>query len=160
MMRTDASERLIHLINKIEDCCTAAASCAAEAATLLIDDQPTQAAGRQSRTGGNVGPAPSTAESRPTADPGSMSIVWHGRRCALGQTTLFKLFSRLSRQANAYVSYDQLLSDVWGGAKADETIRSAVRHLKRRLKDAGMGELADAIRGENHHYVLLLDPPL
>ena len=37
------------------------------------------------------------------------------------------------------------------------SIRSAMRHLKRRLIDSGMSDLAVAIHGENHHYVLLLD---
>ena len=86
-----------------------------------------------------------------------MTVTWHGKACPLRQTTLFRLFARLLRRPNAYVSYEELLADVWGGVKADGTIRSAVRHLKRRLADAGMRELADAIEGRNQHYVLLLD---
>ena len=51
------------------------------------------------------------------------------------------------------------MEDVWDGVKADETIRSVVRHLKLRLRDADMAELAAAISGRNHHYALMLDPP-
>ena len=93
----------------------------------------------------------------PFADPTSFCIVWRNRSCHLGSTTSFKLFARLLRRANHYVSYDHLLRDVWScNVKSDDTIRSAVRQLRRKLSSARMGPLARAIKGEGQHYGLFL----
>lgn len=93
----------------------------------------------------------------PHVEPASFSVVWKRRRCPLGYTTSFRLMERLLRRADQYVSYDQLREDVWlGENRSGDTVRSAVRQLKKKLRDAGMPELASAIRGQGHHYGLML----
>jgi len=96
---------------------------------------------------------------RPVADQSSFSVVWDGRRCYLGRTLPFGFFERLARRPNQYVTYEQLLEDVWDGPRSYDAIRSVVRDLRRKLKGAGMGDLADAIDGSNRQcYGLILDP--
>ena len=56
------------------------------------------------------------------------------------------------------MTYERLLQDVWDGPRSNEAIRSVVRDLRRKLKSAGMGDLADAIDGSNREcYGLILD---
>lgn len=80
------------------------------------------------------------------------------RLMLLGYTVLCKLVDRLSRRPNQFVTFDQHLRDVWdGGFRSPDTIRSAVRNLRQRLSDAGMNELAAAIRGRAGRYGLILN---
>jgi DNA-binding response OmpR family regulator len=91
-------------------------------------------------------------------DDSRFTVCWSGRECHLGATVLFRLFRRLARPANKYVSIEHLLEDVWGDEPTeDATVRSSVRNLRRKLEDAGMAELARAIQGTSGHYRLLLD---
>jgi DNA-binding response OmpR family regulator len=90
-------------------------------------------------------------------DDDRFTVRWNGDECDLGSTVLFRLFRRLARPANRYVSVGRLLEDVWGDDELSESaVRSAVRHLRRKLEHAGMTELAEAIRGQPGHYGLLL----
>lgn len=90
-------------------------------------------------------------------DDSRFTVRWNGAECHLGSTVLFRLFRRLARPANRYVSVGRLLEDVWGDDELSETaVRSAVRHLRRKLERAGMKELADAIQGQPGHYGLLI----
>ncbi len=95
---------------------------------------------------------------RPLVDTSTFSVFWAGKTCPLRRTILFRLAERLARQPNQYITADQLLRDVWeGGIKSPETIRSAVRHLRQRLSNAGMEDLAAAIHGSGGRYGLILD---
>lgn len=97
---------------------------------------------------------------RPITDSGAMTVTWRGRSCKLGNTMLFRLMERLARRPCWRFSYSRLINEVWDGqCRSDETIRSTVRHLKLRLKGAGMGGLAKAIRSDKRHYRLELDEP-
>lgn len=158
-MSIDTLGDLTLLIARIAECCGTAAECAEEARALL-ERWPASGDAKQTRRNHAVSlPMTDDGRRRAVADNCSMTVRWRGKTCPLAQPTLFRLFVRLLRRPNTYVSYDQLMADVWDGMKADDTIRSAVRHLKARLREAGMGDLAAAIQGRNHHYVLLLDPP-
>lgn len=91
-------------------------------------------------------------------DPGTLSVRWDGRECVLGASIGFRLMERLARRPGRYVSHDQLLEDVWRCFRSTSTVRSAVRDLRRRLADSGMGDLAERIDGTHRgHYALLLD---
>ena len=95
--------------------------------------------------------------SRLVVDEARFSVGWEGASCYLGYTIPFKLLRRLARRPNHFVSCDQLRQDVWLGVdRADSTIRSEVRHLRRKLVAAGCGELAAKLCGRNGHYALLL----
>lgn len=101
---------------------------------------------------------PTALFNRPITDPGAATVTWHGRTCKLGQSLLFRLMDRLARRPGHYLSFDRLVRDVWEGHMvSDEAIRSAVRHLKRRLKQASMRGLAVAIRSDRRHYFLDLE---
>lgn len=93
----------------------------------------------------------------PRVDQSRFCIHWRGRSCFLGHTKCFRLFVCLLRRTDHYVAYDHLLRDVWNGdVKSPETVRSAIRELKRRLSRARMARLAGAIRGQGRHYGLIL----
>lgn len=94
---------------------------------------------------------------RPLLDQTTLQVTWNGKSLHLGHTRAFGLLSRLARCPNQYVTHLDLLSDVWDNEDlSTATIRSAVRHLRRRLRDGNMGELAAAIRGHNGRYILCL----
>jgi DNA-binding response OmpR family regulator len=88
----------------------------------------------------------------------TFEVRWKDCHCRLGPTTPFRLVQRLARRPNLYVTYQQLIDDVWDGQPRSETaIRSAVRELRRSLRDAGMHAVADAIHGQARCYGLMLD---
>jgi DNA-binding response OmpR family regulator len=84
---------------------------------------------------------------RPVADRPSYSICWRGKTCFLGNTLPFRLFAQLAHHPNRFYTYDELLCDVWKGCRSQEAIRSVVKVLRRKLREAGMGDLATAISG-------------
>jgi len=83
----------------------------------------------------------------PVVDRTLLSIRWRGRSCFLGNTLPLKLFERLVRRPNQYVSYADLLNDVWEGPRSFSAIRSVVKVLRQRLCAAEMPDLAAAIDG-------------
>ena len=94
---------------------------------------------------------------RPLLDDSTLCVIWKGRSLRLGHTMAFRVLERLSRRPNQFVTHHDLLQDVWEDDLLElATIRSTVRHLRRRLRDGGMEELATAIRGHNGRYILEL----
>lgn len=90
-------------------------------------------------------------------DTEMLTITFQGKSCFLGNTLPFRFFVRLARRPNTYVTYEDLLSDVWDGTRTDEAIRSVVKTLRSKLREAKMGVLADAIDGSvPGHYGLKL----
>ena len=89
-------------------------------------------------------------------DEAVFSVILGKRRCFLGNTLPFRFFVRLHRQPNLYVSYEQLLVDVWEDQfRTREAIRSVAKDLRSRLRRDQMNELADAIDGSvAGHYAL------
>jgi len=94
---------------------------------------------------------------RLVVSPATFSVEWRDRRCDLGSSILFKLIQRLSRRPGRYFTYDILMEDVWERRCSNTTVRSAIKRLRRALRDAGMPELAAAIRGRRECYGLFLD---
>jgi len=93
----------------------------------------------------------------PYVDHATFSIRWHGSTCGMGATIPLRLFERLCRRPNCFVCHENLLQDVWQGArKSENTVRSTVRRLKRILEGAGMSDLAQSIRCEGGRYALML----
>lgn len=90
-------------------------------------------------------------------DTEMLTITFQGKSCFLGNTLPFRFFVRLARRPNTYVTYEDLLSDVWDGVRTDEAIRSVVKTLRSKLREAEMSYLADAIDGSvPGHYGLKL----
>jgi len=90
-------------------------------------------------------------------DSAMCAIEWDGRRCVLGPSLQFRLLHRMAQHPGRYFKYDLLIREVWGRTCDDTTVRTAVARLRRMLRDAGMADLADAIRGRDHCYGLFLD---
>jgi DNA-binding response OmpR family regulator len=92
-------------------------------------------------------------------DPAVLSVHFRGKVCFLGNTLPFKFLCRLAQRPNAYVTYEDLLAEVWEGVRSDDAVRSVAKALRRRLRQAGLGELANAIDGTApSHYALKLPP--
>jgi len=90
-------------------------------------------------------------------DRGLFSVTFQGKECFLGNTFPFKFLSHLAQQPNKYVSYEELLADVWQGVRSDSTVRSAVKTLRSKLRQSGLADLATAIDGSVFgHYALKL----
>ncbi len=90
-------------------------------------------------------------------DRATLSVIWQGRTCFLGNTLLFWFFNRLAQSRNRYVSHVDLLDDVWGGQRQSATIRGVAKRLRDRLVESGMEELADSIDGTvSGYYGLML----
>jgi DNA-binding response OmpR family regulator len=90
-------------------------------------------------------------------DHDTLSIRWRGRTCCLGNTLAFWFFERLARCPGQLISHQQLLHEVWDGVRSKEAIRSVVKVLRQKLREAGMDELAAAVDGSSReHYGLKL----
>ncbi|MCK4624698.1 MAG: winged helix-turn-helix transcriptional regulator [Phycisphaerae bacterium] len=94
---------------------------------------------------------------RPKINPATFAVEWRGLECDLGPSILFKLIQQLARRPGRYFTYDILMEDIWKQRCSNTTVRSAVKRLRRALRDAGMPELAAAIRGHGECYGLFLD---
>ena len=151
MSKTDHQDKIEEVVHGLADLHAQSALYLDELRALMTA-APTQSSGCcccERDRGGNH---------HPVADHSSLSVVWEGRRCYLGRTLLFRFFERLARRPNQYVTYERLLQDVWDGPRSNEAIRSVVRDLRRKLKGAGMDDLAGAIDGSNREcYGLILD---
>jgi DNA-binding response OmpR family regulator len=90
-------------------------------------------------------------------DPTLFSVTFRGKACFLGNTLPFRVLVRLAQRPNTYVSYEDLLSEVWNGIRSDAAVRSVVKTLRLKLRAAGMSDLAAAIDGAaSGHYSLKL----
>src|SRR5262245_57791326 len=86
-----------------------------------------------------------------------LTIEFRGRSCFLGNTLPFRLFARLAQRPNAYLTYEELFSEVWQCDRSDDAVRSAVKRLRAAFRQSGMAELAAAIDGSvPGHYALRL----
>ena len=93
----------------------------------------------------------------PIADQTTFTVAWRGRSCFLGNTLLFRLFARLLRSRNRYVSHVDLLDEVWDGQREVSVVRGVAKRLRDQLTKAGMEDLAHAIDGTtSRHYGLML----
>jgi DNA-binding response OmpR family regulator len=88
----------------------------------------------------------------------TLMVEFRGKRCFLGNTVTLRLFRRLLQGRNRFIRHDELLRQVWQGIRAPSTIRSAVKLLRKQLRDAGMKDVANAIDGHvAGHYALIVD---
>ena len=91
---------------------------------------------------------PADDHRRPVIDDARLTVTFRGRTCRLGHTLPFRLLARLARRPGCYVTHNDLLADVWDGVRrSDSVVRVTVKVLRRKLRDAGMGDLAAAIDG-------------
>jgi DNA-binding response OmpR family regulator len=92
-----------------------------------------------------------------TISSAMLSVTFRGKTCFLGYTLPFKLLAYLAQRPNTFVSYEELLSDVWQCVVSEGAVRSVVKKLRCLLRNAGLAELANAIDGSAYgHYALKL----
>jgi DNA-binding response OmpR family regulator len=156
MLTQGELQRLIQLHEEIASALATATMCEDEVRAVLADGLR-----RSSLTHGLASPrhAKHALSEEPILEHAAFAVRWNGERCTLGRTVRFKLLAVLWRCRNRIVTDEQLLREVWDGVRSDDTIRSTVRHLKRKLAAAGLGRLASAIRGRRRGYELVIDPP-
>lgn len=148
------TSRILVLIEQLRTAHSDALSCLEEMQALLVE-KPTTAV---PLAGGNV-PA-GRAESILVVDEQTCSIAWKRKACRLGPGICFRFFAFLARHPDRYFTYEQLLLFVWEDqTRTDSAIRTVVRDLRREFREAGLAELADAIRGRAHTYGLFLHSP-
>lgn len=119
--------------------------------TRALDLQPPQPLPKTGmRSGGR--------EDAPSIDHELLSIVHKGRRCFLGNTIPFRLMVKLVGRPNRYFRYAELLSEIWEGVRTDAAVRSVVKVLRSKLRQAELHELASALDGSvPGHYGLMLE---
>jgi DNA-binding response OmpR family regulator len=101
--------------------------------------------------------APAEWYARPVMNEGPRTVTWQGRTCRLGPKLLFRLMARLARQPGDCITFDKLQVEVWKSCVSPDAIRKGVQRLKERLIDAGMSDLAKAIKSDRLSYYLDLN---
>jgi DNA-binding response OmpR family regulator len=158
MKTTNNLERALLLLSRIAEAHTTAAIAVAEMRAMVVKES--EAARRRSSKPWWERPADGTAGyQRPMIDHSTFTVEWRGRKCRLGHHLSLKLLDRLCRRPGQYISHEEFLHEVWEARRSPETIRSAIRELRRRLRAANMSELADAIQAQGSCYGLILYPP-
>jgi DNA-binding response OmpR family regulator len=86
-----------------------------------------------------------------------LTVNHRGKSCFLGNTLPYRFLARLAECPNTYVSYEDLLAEVWQNKRSDSAVRSVVKILRDKLRKAGMNDLSLAIDGRvAGHYALRL----
>ena len=127
-----------------------------EEAFSLICDEPTMERLEYFRNFFHSATAPSP--NYVIVDQGHLSVAYHGKTCFLGSSLPFRFLAYLAGRPNIYVTYTDLLEEVWLGCKrSDAAVRSTAKVLRSKLRRAGLGDLAEAIDGsEPGHFALKL----
>lgn len=86
-------------------------------------------------------PEPPTDHPHPVIDRSRFTVSFRGHSCRLGNTIPFRFLARLAQTPELYVIHQALIDDLWDGVCSDDALRSVVKHLRRRLRAAGLGEL-------------------
>jgi len=156
MKSIKALEREIQLLSQIAEAQTMAAIATAELRAMALKELEIARNQQSHRYAPDRKTEFHAPWSRPIIDHSTFCVEWNGQRCRLGNRLALKLLNRLARWPGQYVSHDELLRDVWDARRSPETIRSAVRDLRRRLRRGKMSALAAAIHSERKSYVLVL----
>jgi DNA-binding response OmpR family regulator len=156
MKTTNNLERATLLLSRIAEAHTTAAIAVAELRAILTkqSSRPHGSSSARSYRENSIGETGQNL--RPMIDHSTFCVEWEGRTCRLGHRLSLKLLDRLCRRPGQYIPHEEFLHEVWEARRSPETIRSAIRELRRRLRAAKMGELADAIHGHGKCYGLML----
>ena len=91
-------------------------------------------------------------------DRDRLTVSFRDKSCFLGNTLPFRLVDYLARHLNTYLTYTDLLENVWECRCTDSAIRSVVKRLRSSLRQSGMDDLANAVDGSvPGRYALRLD---
>ena len=153
-MNTDRRDSIRDSLRRLAEAHTVTLEVMERTYTLLCEElslNPQECLNRPAAT------EPPADHPHPVIDPSRFTVTFRGRTCALGNTMAFRFLARLAERPNRYVSHQHLYEDVWDGQRSADAVRSVVRTLRQKLRQAHLGELADAIDGsEPGHYALRL----
>jgi len=91
----------------------------------------------------------------PAVDEDGLRACFRDKGCFLGSTIELKLFRRLALRPGAYLSMETLLADVWdGNTRRRNTVHKCASTLRKKLRDAGMGELLDIDGSQRGHIAM------
>ncbi len=157
-MTTDLASRIDVLTRQLTENIMGAALCAQEIVTIVREIRDGERRHDASGNGARLHEA--RPAHRPLVDESTLSVIWNGKTLHLGHTKSFWLLARLTRSANRYVTHLDLLQEIWDDEFTDTTVlRAGVRRLRVKLRDGGMGDLADAVIGHHGRYILNLSAP-
>jgi DNA-binding response OmpR family regulator len=156
MKSTNNLERAILLLSRIAEAHTTAAIAVAELRVMLTKESVAAYGQSSSRSYREKSTGRTDQHLRPMIDHSTFCVEWEGRTCRLGNRLSLKLLDRLCRRPGQYIPHEEFLHEVWEARRSPETIRSAIRDLRQRLRAADMGELANAIHGHGKCYALML----
>ena len=143
--------RLSALSGQLADNLMAAVLCAEEIRGVVREHVDDESAPRSFHAGSALTGRPE----RPVLNESTKRVDWKGKSAHLGHTLYFQILERIARRPNQYVTHQDLMRDVWENEELGvSTLRSVVRHLRQKLRDEDMHELARAIRGHNGRYIL------
>jgi hypothetical protein len=93
----------------------------------------------------------------PVIDPDEQfTIRWRGYPCYLGDNDSFRIMRRIIEAKNRMASREEIGLAIGSDYFTDEALRQAASRLKKKLKEAGLGELAARLKTtENGKYVYL-----
>ena len=153
-MDADTTRRLNALAGKLAEALMTADFCAREIQATVRTEVDEADLGH--RPGGFVPRPPNPGyHPHPLIDQSRFTVTLGGRTCRLGNTIPFRFLARLVKSPGRYVSHEQLIDDVWDGQGSDDALRSVAKHLRRRLREAGLDDLAGAINGLTPGYFVL-----
>lgn len=157
-MTAEKVRKLVVLSRQLTESLMRAALCAkeiGEVANAQTDDDGTDVGGGSNGNGHRRNGAKS--QQRPLLDEATLSVIWRGRTLHLGHTQGFWLLARLAHCPNQYITHLDLLQEIWDDEFADTgLLRAGVQRLRMKLREGGMGDLADAIAGHHGRYMLNL----
>jgi DNA-binding response OmpR family regulator len=153
-MEADTARKLNALASQLAEALMTAATCAQEIRAAVRTEVDEADLGQ--RPDGLVPRPPNPVDHpHPVVDRARFTVTLGGRTCRLGNTIPFRFLARLADSPGRYVSHEQLIEDVWDGHGSDDALRSVVKHLRRRLREAGLDDLAGAIDGLTPGYFVL-----
>ncbi len=156
-MTPEKVRKLSILSRQLSESLMRAALCTKEISEIARDETDAAADGRPDANGNGRRRSGVKTQQRPLLDEATLSVIWRGRTLHLGHTQGFWLLARLARCPNQYITHLDLLQEIWDDEFADTALlRAGVRRLRVKLRQGGMGDLADAIAGHRGRYMLNL----
>ena len=145
------SRDLVRVLAELANHHAAAAALAREACELVVAER------RSCRRSPAAGNRHVTRNGDLVVSSSMCSVSWRGRCCVLGPSLLLRLIHRLAQHPDRFFTYDMLMDEVWERPCSDAALRALVSRLRSALKDAGMPDLAAAIRVQGRCVGLFLN---
>jgi len=88
-------------------------------------------------------------------DPTEFQVSFRGIVCRLGKSKEYAILEYLGQRSGKNISHSDLQSAVWNGIRERGTIHHAVYKLRRRLKQAGLGDIQIVSEVRDHYRLIL-----